>query len=292
MFAEAGETGLRLRALLAYLTITTGSLVTALGLVLFLVPHRIAAGGVSGLATIIFYQFHFPVGITMLVLNIPLFIITTRLIGVRFGIRTLYGAVTLSFFTDILARLVTVPTQDPLLAAVYGGILTGAGLGLVFRAQGTTGGTDLAAQLVHRFFKITLGQSLLVVDGLVIVLAGLSFNVELALYALISLFVNTRVIDVVQEGVGYAKAAFVISAHSDQIAQEILTQLNRGATFLKGHGVYTREARDVILCVVTRSEVGRLKALVSEVDPAAFVIVANIHEVLGEGFKNLSREIL
>jgi uncharacterized membrane-anchored protein YitT (DUF2179 family) len=283
-----GDIGLRLKVLLAYLSITIGSLVTALGLVLFLVPHRIAAGGVSGLATIIFYKYHFPVGVTMLVLNVPLFLVTTRLIGAHFGMRTLYGAVTLSIFIELLTPWVTAPTQDPLLASVYGGILVGTGLGLVFRAQGTTGGTDLVAQLLNHYFKITMGQALLISDGVVIMLAGLTFNIELALYALISLFVNTRVIDVVQEGVGYAKAALVISDHSEQIVQTILAQLNRGATFLKGRGVYTGEDREVILCVVTRAEVGRLKALVSEIDPAAFVIVANIHEVLGEGFKNVA----
>jgi len=281
---------LRGRIFFSYALITLGSLVTAVGLDMFLVPNRIAAGGVSGLATIIFYLFGFPVGMTMLAMNVPLFVTSLKVLGPRFGIKTLYGFFILSVFVDLLEPVIGSPTSDPLLAAIFGGSMTGAGLGLVFRAGGTTGGTDIAAQLVRKFFKTTSGQGLLFIDGMVILLAGIVFSAELALYALISVFITSRVIDVVQEGVG-AKAAIIISDHTDGIARAIISQLDRGATLMEGTGAYTRKSRGVLLTVVGRWEVARLKSLVWEVDPCAFVIVTNAHEVLGEGFKEINKEV-
>jgi len=278
------------REFLNYGLITLGSLITAVGLDMFLVPNRIAAGGVSGLATIIFYLFNLSVGATMLAINIPLFLASLKVLGPKFGIKTLYGFFILSVFVDLLEPVIKSPTTDPLLAAVFGGIFTGAGLGLVFRAGGTTGGTDIAAQLIRKFFKVSSGQGLMLIDGLVIILAGIFFSAELALYALIAVFITSKVIDVVQEGLG-AKAALIISDHTDQIAREILTQMERGATLMKGIGAYTGKEKGLILTVVGRWEVAKLKSLVREVDPYAFVIVAEAHEVLGEGFKEFSTEI-
>lgn len=283
-----GEDHVSAKKLMEYLVITLGSLLLALGLVLFLIPNKIAPGGVSGLATVIFHVFNLPVGATMLVLNIPLFLTGLRKVGLAFGMKSFFGTVVLSAFIDVLEPMVTAPTRDPLLASIYGGILAGVGLGLVFRAGGTTGGTDLATQIVRRYIKFSAGSVLMVIDGVVIALAGWVFSVELALYALVSLFVSARVIDLVQEGVGYFKAALIISEHSRQISQAILTQLNRGATALEGRGVYTGAEREVLLCVVSRPEVTKLKELVAQVDPRAFVIVTNVHEALGEGFKEIS----
>lgn len=271
--------------IVAFLVITLGSLLIALGLDMFLIPNRIAAGGVSGLATLIFYVFGAPVGITMLVINVPLFLASLRLLGARFGLKTLYGFLTLSLFVDVLEPVIESPTQDPLLAAVYGGVVTGVGLGLVFRAGGTTGGTDLAAQLLLKYYSTSSGQALLFFDGLVIVLAAFVFSTELALYALIAVFISSRVIDVVQEGLGYGRAAFIISDKGEEIAQAIMTRLDRGATFLEGRGAYLQQQKKVLLTVVNRSEITRLKVLVSEIDSRAFVIVANANEVFGEGFK-------
>lgn len=248
-------------------------------------PHRIAAGGVSGMATVIYYVFGFPVGLTILALNIPLFALAIYRLGLRFGVRSFAGTVSLSLLTDLLQNRVNIPTAEPLLAAIYGGLLTGVGLGIVFRSGGTTGGTDLAAQLLRRRSGASVGQMLLVVDGIVIGLAGLVFGIELALYALISLFVSSRMIDSLQEGVGYAKVAFIISSRPQEIANGILYHLNRGATALEGEGLYTAQRRRIIFCVVNRAEVSRLKSLVNKIDPQAFMIVANVHEALGEGFK-------
>ena len=281
------------KIILSYSAITLGSLLTAVGLDMFLIPNRIAAGGVSGLATVIFHVFGFPVGLTMLVLNIPLFLASLRVLGPRFGIKTLYGFLTLSVFVDLLNPVLASPTNDSLLASIYGGVIVGLGLGIVFRAGGTTGGTDLAAQLILRYFNTSSGQTLLVIDGCVILLAAFVFSAELALYALISVFISSRIVDVVQEGVGYGKAAFIISEYEDDIARAVLTQLERGATFFDGKGAYSLKEKGILLTVVHRSEVTRLKVLVSEIDPDAFVIVTNVNEVLGEGFKEhrLSKDL-
>jgi len=268
-----------------YLGITAGSLITALGLVLFLVPNKIAAGGVSGLATVIHYVFGWPVGLLILILNVPLFLAGLKVLGWNFGIKTLYGTIILSVFTDALALVLRAPTANPLLAAIYGGLMSGVGLGIVFRSGGSTGGTDLAALLFRHFLHISAGMGLIIVDALVISLAALAFNVELALYALLALFLTSRAIDAVQEGGGYAKAALVISDHSDLIASRVLKQMNRGATGIAGRGLYTHQEREILLVVVHRAEVSRLKELVVSIDPRAFVIVYNVHEVLGEGFR-------
>lgn len=268
-----------------YLGVALGSILVALALAWFLVPHRIAAGGVSGLATVAYYLFQLPVGLTMIALNIPLFTLSIYRLGMRFGVRSFWGTIVVSLGTDFLMPRVSAPTQEPLLAAIYGGLLSGVGLGIVFRSGGTTGGTDLAAQLLRRHWRASVGQLLLVVDGMVITLAGIVFSVELALYGLISLFISSRMIDTVQEGVGYAKVAFIISSHPVEIANAILYHLHRGATALEGEGLYRVEKKRVIFCVVNRAEISRLKILVHQIDPQAFMIVTNVHEALGEGFK-------
>lgn len=274
-----------------YLGLTLGSLLAALGLVLFLVPNKIAAGGVSGLAIIFYYLFHLPVGLGIFLLNTPLFVLAFRQLGFRFGLRSFYGTVALSFFTDFLAPILPVLTQNTLLASIYGGVFTGVGIGLCFRCRGTTGGTDLAAQLLRRYLGASVGQALLLADGAVITLAGFVFSLELALYALIALFVSSRLIDVVQEGFGYAKVALIVSSQSGEITKRILSQLNRGATVFQGRGAYTNQTREIVLCVVARTEVSALKQLVSLIDPQAFVVVANVHEALGEGFREISTEL-
>lgn len=268
-----------------YIGLTVGSVLVALALAYFLVPHRIAAGGISGLATVIHYVFGFPVGITMLAINVPLFLISLKQLGLSFGVRSLYGTVVLSLFTDLFAAKAYVATRDPLLAAIYGGILSGVGLGVVFRSGGTTGGTDLAARVLQKYFHTSVGRLLLGVDGVVIGLAGIVFGIELALYALASLFISSRVIDVVQEGVGYVKAALIISDRYEEIAAAIMQELERGVTRLEGCGGYTGKRRETILCVLARSEVSRLKELVARIDPSSFMVVADVQEALGEGFK-------
>jgi len=279
------------KLLTKFFWVNVGVAVIALGLDMFLVPNKIAAGGTSGVATILHYLLHTPVGITMLALDVPLYALGIYKLGWAFGLRSLYGSVALAVMVDVFSLYVPVPTQDPLLDSLFGGVLVGLGLGLVFLFRGTTGGTDLAAAIMRTYTDINIGQLLFLLDGIVVVAAGVVFHSwELSLYALISIFVATRVIDAVQEGISYTKAFFIISDHTDIIADKILKDLDRGATALKGRGLYTGTDREVILSVVNRSEVSRLKDIVYQVDPRAFIIVADVREVLGEGFKGYGHE--
>ncbi|WP_425058460.1 hypothetical protein SCACP_31120 [Sporomusa carbonis] len=268
-----------------YLGITLGTVITALALNIFLIPNKVAAGGVSGLATVFHHAFGFPVGMTMLALNVPLFLASVKILGTRFGINTLYGAAVLSAAVDLTAPYTPVLTSDLLLNSLYGGVVSGVGMGLVFKFRGTTAGTDLAAAIINKLTGISVGQALLGVDFFVITLAGIMFkSAELSLYALISLFVTTQIIDLVQEGPSAAKAFFIMSCSPDAVSDAIMTELGRGVTLLAGCGAYTKSERNVVFCVVSTSEVSRLKDLVYRIDRQAFVIVADAHEVLGEGF--------
>jgi len=275
------------RVIREYCGVLLGAAITAFGLTWFLIPGRIAAGGVSGLATVGYHVLGLPVGLTMLILNVPLFVAGIMALGAVYGVKTFVGTIMLSVLIDLFQPWAKPLTSDPLLAAVYGGVITGIGLGITFRSGGSTGGTDMAAQLVARFLPTSVGQALLLVDGFVILLAGFAFGPELALYALLAVFVSTKTVDLVQEGQSYAKAAFIISDHSDQIGSMILNKLERGATMLAGKGVYTGTDREVLFVIVSRSEIRALCGLVREIDPKAFVVISDVHEVLGEGFKKL-----
>lgn len=266
--------------------VTVGVLLIALGLDLFLVPNKIAAGGVSGLSTVFHYLVGVPVGMTMLVLNVPLFIMGIYRLGLKFGFRSLYGTVSLSVAVDMLVPYLPVVTRDPLLAGIFGGAIVGLGLGIVFRCRGTTGGTDLAAVVLRSYTGANVGQLLFLVDGLVVLVAGITFRSwELAMYAILTIFVSAWMVDLVQEGISYTKAFFIISEWTEDISRLVLSELNRGATALKARGMYTGVERGLLLVVVNRTEVTRLKDLVYQVDPKAFVILADVHEVLGEGFR-------
>lgn len=273
-----------------YLGIALGSVVTAVGLNMFLIPNKVAAGGVSGLATVLHYVVGYPVGATMLALNIPLFLLSLKVLGTRFGINTLYGAAILSIAIDGTAPFTPVLTQDLLLSSLYGGVLSGIGMGLVFRFRGTTAGTDLAAAIINKLVGISVGQALLFVDFFVILSAGIAFkSPELSLYALISLFVTTQLIDLIQEGPSSAKAFIVMTMIPDKVAEAILAEMERGVTYLQGRGAYTGAVRETLLCVVSTSEVTALKDLIYHIDKSAFVIVADVHEVLGEGFSSRTK---
>jgi uncharacterized membrane-anchored protein YitT (DUF2179 family) len=273
-----------------YAQLTIGAGLIALGIDLFLVPNHIVAGGLIGIATILHFTIGTPVGIIVLLLNIPLFIAGARWTGgLRFAARTIYATAVMSILTDVLAPLLAgvTPITQPLLYTLYGGLLDGVGMGLVFRAQGTTGGTDIIARLLHHFRGVPLGQTMLIVNGAVLSLAALFFGIEPVLYALIVTFVASRVVDVVQGEAAYGRAAIIISVQAADIRSKILLDLERGVTVLTGRGGYTETGVEVLYCVVTRSEVSILKRLVQSIDPQAFVVITEASEVLGEGFKEL-----
>lgn len=276
------------RIFIDYLGITVGSFLIALALTVFLVPNRIAAGGVSGLATVIYYITSFPIGITMLIINIPLFLAGLKIMGTSFGLRTIYGIISLSVFTDLMQPYVTALTDDLLLASIYGGVVSGIGLGIVFRSRGTTGGTDMIASLINYYTGITVGEGLLIADGVVVALAGIFFNLEVALYAAVTIFITSQTIDVVQEGLNFKKGVLIISDKTEQIKQMVVNDLNRGITEFDAKGGYTGDRKQVLLCIISRSEVSELKTEVAKIDKEAFVIISNVHEVLGEGFTEIA----
>lgn len=268
-----------------YFCIIFGTLITALAFNLFLIPHKIAPGGLSGIATVIYYVVNgkIPVGVIMLVFNIPLFIIGIRELGGSFGFKTLLSTILLSLFIDLI-KLPSM-TDEPILASIYGGVIMGVGLGLVFKGNATTGGTDLLAKIIHKFFHfIGISWVLFVIDSLVVVTAALVFGPTQALYALVALYINSKLIDLIVEGMNSAKAFIIISEHSADIAKRVMNELDRGVTLLKGKGAYTLQDKNVILCVINRAQTVRLKSIINEIDPLAFVLVADVKEVMGEGF--------
>lgn len=276
-----------LKVFYEYVAITFGSLLVALSLNLFLVPNKIAAGGFSGIATVVYYLSHFklPVGMTMLALNIPVFILGVKAISIDFGIKSVYGTIILSVLTDLTAFLPCI-TYDKLLASVFGGALMGLGLAVVLLFGATTGGTEMLARILHKFISfISVGQILLGLDGAVILLASMVFkSYELGLWAVLTLFACSKLIDAILEGVNFAKALIIISDKSEVIADKILKELDRGVTGLHGVGMWTKTEKNVLLCVVKRHEVSRVKNLVKSIDNKAFVILTDVREVLGEGF--------
>ncbi|MGM0445898.1 MAG: YitT family protein [Bacillota bacterium] len=271
-----------------YILVTIGAVLTALSLVLFTVPNKIAAGGVSGVATILYHMFGFNVGIVILTINIPLFVLAVYVLGGSIGTKTLWGILVMSFSVEFLSPIIEPVTYEVILASIYGGVLGGLGMGLVFRAGGTTGGTDLIAALTSYFFPhFSIGQGLFLIDGVVITLAGLVFDIELALYAAITIFVSTKLIDIIQEGFNISKSVFIISDKSQIIKNSILTNMGRGVTALKGYGGYSGKEKDVLLVTINRAEITKLKNLIREIDQNAFVVLNEAHEVLGEGFKRI-----
>lgn len=281
------------RLILDYLFITIGSLLVAFAITWVFVPNKMVTGGVSGIAILLYHLFQFPISITSLVINIPLFWAGYRYLGGHeFAIKTLYGIIAVTLFLQLTAPLQLHPlTENPLLACIYGGLLLGAGLGIVFRGRGTTGGTDLAARLLQSVTGVTAGQTLLFIDGAIIAGAGLIFGIERVLYALISLYITGKMIDLVQQGVGTNKIAYIITADRTVVRDAILHHLNRGCTELPAFGGYTGAERPMLMTVVAQSEVSRLKELVRALDPRAFVIVSDVQEVLGEGFSRAQGEM-
>ena len=273
-----------------YLGIAVGATITAVSLNMFLIPHKVAAGGVSGLATVLHYLVGWPVGAIMLAFNIPLFIVGIKMMGARYGLNTLFGAGILAVAIDVTAPFTPILTNDLLLNSLYGGVVCGIGMGLVFRSKGNTAGTALAAVILNKLLGIRIGQAMMAADFFVIVFAGVAFkSPELALYALISMFVTGQIIDLVQEGPSSSKAFFVMSSQPAKLADIILNELDRGVTIFQVTGGYTGVPREMLLCVVSTSEVTQLKELIHSIDAKAFVIVTSAHEVLGEGFTEVKR---
>ena len=273
--------------LLNALLIAGGLLLATLGYRLYLIPNNVAPGGFTGIGQIVNHLVpSLGVGLVNLLLNVPLFLLSLRSMGLGFGLRSLLSSVLLSLLLDYLP--VPAMTDDVLLSAVFGGVLCGAGFGLVLRGHATTGGSDMLASIVHRHVPaLKVSVCLFAADATVVIASGFVFDASAAMYALISVFVMNVVIDQVLEGPGLARSHIIITTRGDEMAERILKELDRGVTALDAKGMYSGEGRTMLLCVVSRLEAVRLRTLVYSVDPRAFVIVQNVHEALGEGFKEL-----
>ncbi|QQZ10302.1 YitT family protein [Heyndrickxia vini] len=267
-----------------YLYILIGSAIVAISFNVFLLPNEVASGGVSGISTILHGLFGWKPAYVQWAFNIPLFIAGLIFLGVQFGIKTLVGTAFLPFVV-YLTEGWEPWTNDPLLGALFGGIGVGLGLGIVFRGKASTGGTDLAAQIINKYTGFTLGMCVIFIDGLVVLSAAIVFDIEKGLYALIGLFVTSKTIDLVQVGLNRSKAALIITEKQQEIREGILNKIDRGVTKLTAYGGFTESERPVLMCVVDQTEFTKLKQLVKTLDPTAFVVVMDASEVLGEGFK-------
>ncbi len=277
-----------------YALILLGSLLQAVGLQLFLVPANLVSGGVSGAAQLINFYTGWPIGLMTLIGNAPLFALGWRYLGgPRFVIRTALTIVAFSFFTDALLWLPFFPphglTEDLLLNALYGAVVSGVGFGLVYRGQGTSGGSDILARILNHWRSVPISTSYLLVDSAVILAAGLVFGWTEALYALIFIYVSGLVAEAVVEGGKVVRTALIVSSRPGLVAERILHELNRGVTMMEAVGAYTGQPRTVLYCVISRSEIARLKAIVQQADPQAFMVIGQAHEALGEGFHPLER---
>ncbi len=273
-----------------YLIILLGALIQAIGLRLFLVPAELVNGGITGVAQIINHYTNWPIGVMFFLGNVPLFILGWRLLGGhRFAMRTAFAVAAYSLFTDLLTFLPFFPqnglTDDLVLNSLYGAVVCGIGYGVVYRGRGTSGGSDILARILNYWKGVPITQSYLVTDGLVVLSAGFVFGWKRALYALIAIYVSGLAAETALEGVGTVRTALIITSRPEQVTERILHEMERGVTILPGRGAYTGQSRPVLYCVITRSEVTRLKAIVQETDPRAFMVIGQAHEALGEGFK-------
>ena len=277
-----------------YGLVALGAVLQALSVRLFLVPAQLASGGVTGIAQIINHYTQWPIGLMIFIGNVPLFALGWRFLGGRrFAMRTAVAIVTYSFFTDALTWLPFFPgnglTPDIVLNSLYGAVLSGIGYGLVYRGQGTSGGSDILARILTHWRGTPMTQSYLIVDTGVILAAGFVFDWEHALYAIITLYVSGLVVDTTLEGARTARTAMIVTTQGETVAGRVMAEMQRGVTFLQGTGAWTNEARPVLYCVISRSEVQQLKAIVQEADPQAFMVIGVAHEALGEGFEPLRK---
>ncbi len=269
--------------------IVAGCVCMALSVDIFLDPNNVVPGGFTALAMFANRLWGWPVGATLFVMNLPFLILGMRVLGVQFGPKTLLASALVSLFIDVLRPYLPTVTGEPLLYILYGGLLYGLGMGLVFRANATSGGTEIPAKLLEHFRGIRMANSLLAMDIVILTLAAFYFGLAPALYALISAWVMARVIDTLETGFNAGNVAYIITAQPTQVCDGILEQLDRGVTILRGEGGYTGAERALLFTAIHARQVTALQEIVRQADPDAFLVVTPSHEVLGEGFKPLTR---
>jgi len=292
------------RWFISYSKIIIGSFILAAGFVFFISPYTIVPGGVYGIAIVIhsitkemfsFAPEGLPIGLTGLILNIPLTIIGIKVLGPRFGFKTVLGFVLTSVFMDGLTYFygdAPLVMDDALLSSVFGGVLLGLGLGLIFKSKATSGGSDIIAMIISKYTKLPLGQLMIYVDSVIVLVGLIAFqDWKIPLYSWIVIFITGKVIDVVIEGISYDKSLMIISKKHNEIRDKIINDLNRGGTYLQGKGMYDNSDKPVIFTVVNRRELAILESYIHEIDPDAFLTVHNANEIIGEGFKSLKEKV-
>jgi len=280
---------------LSYSLIIIGSFILATGFVLFITPYRIVPGGVYGISIVLHYLFGTPVGLMALCFDIPLTLIGLKILGPRFGFKTVLGFSLTAVFTDTLTYFwgyEPLVQGDALLSSIFGGVLIGLGLGLIFKSKATSGGSDIIAMILNKYTKIPLGQLIILIDSF-IVLFGLAVfqDWKIPLYSWIVIFIAGKVIDIVLEGLSYDKSLFIISDRHEEIRDKIINNLNRGGTYIDGKGMYNMAERKIIFTVVSRRELALLQEYIHQIDPRAFMTVIDATEILGEGFRSLNEKL-
>jgi len=279
------------RSIRDFLLIITGGFVQALALRTFLVPAQLVGGGISGIAQLMHYLWDTPIGMVTLLGNIPLFILGWRYLGgPRFALRTMLSVLSYTIFTDLLIELTgTAPfTDDILLNSLYGGFLLGIGLGLVYLGRGTSGGTDILGRILNQRLGISISLAYMITDSIAVLLAGFVFGWDKSLYGLIMIYLSGVAADMTSQGTNVIREAIIITDETEIVVEAINEELGRGATIIEAKGAYTKKDRPMVFCVVTAAEVIRLKTIVHDADPDAFMVVGHANEALGEGFKPLS----
>jgi uncharacterized membrane-anchored protein YitT (DUF2179 family) len=262
-----------------------GAFIFAFGLNYFIIANGLGEGGFTGLSLVIHYLTGWPVGLIIFILNIPLLFIGLKMWGKEFVIKTLLGVLAVSIAVE-LTKGISIKTHDLLLGALYGGVFSGVGIGIVLRSGATTGGVDIIARYIHEQKGISMGKVYFAFDFAVLSLVALLFGPDKALYTLVALFIFSKVVDRIIEGFDEARGVTIISGLSQVIAEAIIKEIERGATILKGYGAYTGQEKDILYVVLNKQELLRLKKLIRDIDPSAFIIVSEVYEVLGEGFRS------
>lgn len=278
-----------------YSLIVIGSFILAASFVLFITPYKIVPGGVYGISIVLHYLLGTPVGMVALAFDIPLTIIGIRILGSRFGMKTVVGFVLTAVFVDGITYFYgTEPLVegDALLSSIFGGLFMGVGLGMIFKSRATSGGTDIVAMIISKFTRLPVGQLMIAVDSAIVLIGLIVFrDWKIPLYSLIVIFITGKVIDTILEGMNYDKVLLIISEKTSEIRDKIIVDLNRGGTLLNGEGLYNHQKRQMVFTVVNRRETVMLQDFIHQIDPKAFVTVINANEILGEGFKSLKEKV-
>jgi len=304
------------RNLIHNVGIISGSIIFAMSYSWFLIPYKIAPGGVGGLSQILFHMFGLPIGISMILLNLPLFIISFMMMGKRFGINSIYGMLATAIFSDLLSIpnlykfgliidmtpfthiidgetiYAMLPPSEIYLSAIAGSVLLGLGLGIIFRFRGSTGGTDIPVAIIKQKFGVSIGTGYWIVETFIIFTVGIVFhNLSLIIWGYVNLFITSKITDLASEGMPYVKGVYVISEKNDEIKEEIYERINRGVTYFKAEGGYTGNQFNILFCAMNRRQVSVMRDLVKQIDPKAFVLLTDVSDVMGYGFRSRSLDL-